>query len=315
MPAWFDLDTLLANEIVQAILTALAVAAVMFVVVKVARRLVLKYVDDPERQYHANKTIGRIGGFVFLLLIVGLLSPSPGEVLTLLTVVGAGLAIAMRETLLSFFGWLHITVRVPFRQGDRIEVHGVRGDVVDIRLLHTTLMEIGGWVDADQSTGRLVHLPNNWIFLHGVYNYTRGFHFIWNEIPVTVTFRSDWEAAREIMLELADESAAIVERQARGEIKQMAREYLIYYNILTPFVYVHLAENGVRLTLRYLCEVRKRRGTAHALTMGMLARFKAHGGIELAYPAAAVTIHETPQFGPMPEGAAPPPRRAGRDGA
>lgn len=310
MPEWFHPQTLIENEVVRFLLIALGTALVMYILVRLSKRLVLRYIDDPERQFRASKMISRTGGLVTLLLIIAFLSPDPGNLLTILTVVGAGLAIAMREALLSFIGWLHITFRVPYRPGDRIESNGIRGDVIDIRLLQTTLMEIGGWVDADQSTGRIVHIPNNWVFLHGVFNYTRGFHFIWNELPITVTFRSNWETAREIMMSLAEESASIVEMQARNEIRKMSREYLIYYNILTPFVYVRIDNNGVRLTLRYLCEVRKRRGTAHALTMGILLALRDHPDIELAYPMLGVTQLDTPQFGPMP--APSPDEHAGR---
>ena len=116
--------------------------------------------------------------------------------------------------------------------------------------------------------------PNAWIFLHGVYNYSRGFGFIWNEIAFTVTFRSDWEAARDLMLARAEETSNIVAQQAKRQIRRMSRDYLVHYGILTPFVYVQITERGVRLTLRYLCEVRKRRGTAHALTMSLLEDFQ-----------------------------------------
>ncbi len=201
---------------------------------------------------------------------------------------------------MSVAGWLRIVLVHPYQQGDRIEINGVRGDVIDIRVMRTTLMEIGGWVDADQSTGRLVHIPNAWVFLYPVYNYTQGFRFIWNELSVTVTFRSDWQAARDIMESLARESTAIVERQVAEEIRQMSREFLIHYSILTPFVYVRIVENGIRLTLRYLCEARKRRGTEHALTVSILEAFRRHGGIELAYPAVQVALPDTPQFGPLP---------------
>ena len=301
MPEWFHPETLLANELVQDLIMALGIALLVYILVRLSKRLTLRYIDDPERKFRASKLISRTGGLITLLLIIAIFTPDPGSLLTILTVVGAGLAIAMREALLSFIGWLHITFRVPYRPGDRIEVNGIRGDVIDMRLLQTTLMEIGGWVDADQSTGRIVHFPNNWVFLHGVYNYTRGFHFIWNEVPITVTFRSNWKAAREIMLSLAEESANIVEMQARNEIRKMSREYLIYYNILSPFVYVRIDNNGVRLTLRYLCEVRKRRGTAHALTMGLLEALSEHPDIELAYPMLGITSLDTPQFGPVPD--------------
>ncbi|MFQ5569771.1 MAG: mechanosensitive ion channel family protein [Rhodothermales bacterium] len=302
---WFNLTQ---QDILSRLLIALAVVAAIFVFVQIIKRLVNRYVEDPERRYRASKLIGRSSGILALILVVGALFNTTGELLAVLTIVGAGFAIALREPLMSCFGWIYIAFRSPFKPGDRIEVNGVLGDVIDIRLLHTVMMEIRGWVDADQSTGRLVHVPNGSVFLHGVYNYTQGFRFIWNELSVTVTFRTDWEAAHDIMLSLAEESAAIVEQQVRKEIKKMAREYFIFYNILTPFVYVRIVENGIRLTLRYLCESRKRRGTEHALTISILAAFREHGDIELAYPMLGITPLDSPQFGPIPAAKTPRPR-------
>ncbi len=293
-------DIEIGSDFLERLLFALAIALVIFAIVQVIRRLVRRYVDDPERRFRITRMVGRLGTLLAVLLFIGALFETTRNLIAVLTIVGAGLAIALRETLMSVFGWSYIAARAPFKAGDRIEINGIRGDVIDVRLLHTTLMEIGGWVDADQSTGRLVHVPNSMVFLHGVYNYTRGFHYIWNEIALVVTFRSDWQAAHDIMLDLASESAAEVEQEVREEIKEMAQEYLVFYKILTPFVYVRLVENGIRLTLRYLCEARKRRSTEHALTLRILTAFKAHGGIEPAYPALNVTRHETPPFGPLP---------------
>lgn len=291
-------DFHLGDPVFQRVLVTLGVLVVAFILARLGRRVAARYVETPARRFRVSKVIGRTTALVALLLVVGLWTPDLGGLFTLLTVIGAGLAIAMREVLLSFVAWVDIALRSPYERGDRIEVNGVKGDVIDIRLLHTTLMEISGWVGADQSTGRLVHVPNGWIFQHGVYNYTEGFHFIWNELPVTVTFRSDWQAARDILLELAEESAEVVERQATRQIRRMSRAYLVHYSMLTPFVYVSLADGGVRLTLRYLCEVRKRRGTAHAITTELLERFKGHGRIELAYPVTAgVRTLDAPQFG------------------
>ena len=299
----FDFSEITFEQFLSSrIALTLLVLLFVFFVTRVAQRLAVRYLDEPGRQYRASKFIGRLGGAVTLLAVLLIWTPDVRGVVTVLSVIGAGLAISMRETLLSLMGWVNIVLRAPYKQGDRIEVNGVRGDVVDIRLLHSTMMEIGGWVQSDQSTGRLVHVPNAWIYQHAVYNYTRGFNFIWNELPLTVTFRSDWEAAREIVLGLAEQSAAILEQQAAHEIRQMSREYLIHYSILTPFVYVRITEHGVRLTLRYLCEVRKRRGTEHALALSILRRFREHGGIELAYPMVGVAPIDPPQFGPLPDG-------------
>lgn len=294
------MQDLLQNPIARdAVFTAVVLMAILLATF-LARSLATRYLDAPERVFRATRTTRRLGLLLAVVAIILIWSPGFGDVLTLLTVIGAGMAIALREVLLAVAGWLRVTLLSEFHHGDRIEVNGVRGDVVDVRVLRTTLMEIGGWVDNDQSTGRLVHVPNSWIVEYPVYNYTGTFKFIWNELPITVTFRSDWRAAREIMLKYATESAEIVEQQARAEIRAMSREYLIHYSILTPFVYVRVRDNGVELTLRYLCEAQKRRGSEHALNLLILDDIREHPDIEFAHSMIGLFPPDTRQFGPVP---------------
>jgi small-conductance mechanosensitive channel len=111
---------------------------------------------------------------------------------TFLGLVSAGLAIALREPLINLMGWAFIVWRRPFEMGDRIEIGGQAGDVIDMRVFQFTLLEIGNWVDADQSTGRAIHVPNGKVFSESLANYSKGLAYIWNEIPVRVTFESDW---------------------------------------------------------------------------------------------------------------------------
>ena len=294
------LNELLQNEVFVDVLWTVAIILLAMIAVRLSHRLSRRYFEDAERIYRSTKSARRMAVFLSVVAIAMVWSPRFGDLLTLLTVIGAGMAIALREVLLSIGGWGRITFMSAYKEGDRIEINGIKGDVIDIRVLRTSLMEIGGWVDADQSTGRIVHFPNSWIFLHALYNYTRSFKFIWNEIPLTVTFRSDWRAARDIMIKYAEESAAIVEQQARAEIQQISREFLVHYSILTPFVYVRIVPDGVQLTLRYLCEARKRRGSEHALNLLILDDFRATPGIELAHTTVNVRPPDARQFTDMP---------------
>ena len=189
-----------------------------FMVSRIVLRIIPKYIEDHTRRYRTSKIIKRSAATAAIICIIIVISPGTTEFLTVLTLIGAGLAIALREVLLCLFGWANLTFSAVYKQGDRIEINGVCGDVIDIRILRSTMMEIRNWVDADQSTGRIVHIPNSWTLQHAVYNYSHGFNFIWNEIPFTVTFRSDWDAAQEIMLSLAQVSADIVEEQAKEEM-------------------------------------------------------------------------------------------------
>ncbi|TDI73343.1 MAG: mechanosensitive ion channel family protein [Bacteroidetes bacterium] len=297
------MQELLENEIFRTSLTTLLVIVGIFFLVRVAQRLIGRYGTDPDRIYATSRSIRRLGVFLGISAVILLFSGQIGDILTVLTLIGAGMAIALSQVLMSVAGWMRITMLTSYSQGDRIEINGVRGDVVDIRMLRTTLLEIGGWVDGDQSTGRIVHIPNSWVYLHAVYNYTRTFNFIWNELSYTLTFKSNWEAARDIITEFANESAAIVEKQARSQIKQLSGEFLIHYSVMTPFVYVSVATDGVKLTLRYLCEVRKRRGSSHALNVSILAAFQDRDDIEFAF--RTMSLHQLPEGvpGTGPQGA------------
>ncbi len=167
--------------------------------------------------------------------------------------------------------------------GDRIEIAGHKGDVIDIRLQQFTLNEIGNWVDADQSSGRIIHIPNGKVFSEPVANYDRGFRYIWHEVPVLVTFESDWKKAKDILTGIAFKHAEHLTAQAEQDLLTASRQYLINYTKLTPIVYTSVTDSGVRLTIRYLIEPRRRRGTEHAIWEDILTEFAACPDVDLAY--------------------------------
>lgn len=248
----------------------------MGVVVAIARRTALRLLDDPVRAYKVGKAISRIGALVLVSSLALLWTPGQRELITLLTVIGAGLLISMREGVFSIACWFFIAFRNPYQVGDRIEVNGLKGDVVDIRLLHTILMEVGGWSNGENSTGRLVSFPNFFNLLHPIYNHSAGFSFVWNEWKVVLTHDSDWTRVRDFLQETADSVAEPIAVQAKNELNKLSRDYLVHYSTLTPFVFMSLEPKGIGLTLRYLCDVRKRRGTEHALTTELLSFLHEH---------------------------------------
>lgn len=184
---------------------------------------------------------------------------------TFLGLASAGLAIALRDPVINLAGWAFILWRRPFDVGDRIQIGEHAGDVIDVRIFQFTLMEIGNWVAADQSTGRIIHVPNGRIFSEVLANYSKGFQYIWNEIPVLVTFESDWEKAKALLQEIADRHAAHLSQSAEERVRRAASRFMIKYSQLTPTVYTQVEASGVLLTIRYLCEPRWRRSSAHAI--------------------------------------------------
>jgi len=146
------------------------------------------------------------------------------------------------------------------------------------------LLEIGNWVETDQSTGRIVNVPNSAVFKKENYNYSRGFEFIWNEIKILVTFESDWKRAEEIMLNHGQTQADGMEDVVKNKIRKMTSRYMIRYEKLTPIVYIDIKDSGVQLTLRYLTESRKRRTTSDLLCRAILDDFEREGKVNYAYP-------------------------------
>jgi len=266
------------------------VAASVLVVVGLwlMRRFVLaaafRTLTEQRTRYRWRK--GSAALFVSLgVIIVGRIwFEAMGSLATALALVSAGLAIALKDPLTNIAGWVFIIWRRPFTVGDRIQVGDVKGDVIDIRLFQFTLLELGNWVDADQSTGRLVHVPNAVVFASPQFNYTQGFEYVWNEIAVLITFESDWRKAKLLLTEIAARHAEPASGEAAEQVRRAAERYLIRYPTLTPTVYTSVRDSGVLLTVRHLAKPRERRGISQAIWEEILDTFARHRDIDFAYP-------------------------------
>lgn len=199
-------------------------------------------------------------------------------------ILGAGLTLSIQESLLCLVGWGVIVVRRLYDLGDRITMGGVTGDVLDIHVFHTTLLEVAPQEKGEQSTGCLVAVPNSQALRSTVMNFNRGFPFLWNELTMVVTFESDWREAKGVLLELATRESAKLEDEVRRHLDHAQDRLPIVYRNLTPTVYTVVADHGVALTLRHLCPVRRRRGAIHELSEAFLDWVLEAEGVDLAYP-------------------------------
>lgn len=293
---WLTEQLNLEATTVAKIIYTIATIAVILII----RSLVLRYIDrntdDHDAQYRARKIINYAVTAVFLVTIAFIWIDAFENLSTYLGLLSAGIAIALADVLKNMAGWIYILGRRPLQVGDRIEVIGLKGDVVDIRLFRFTLMEVQGWVDAEQSTGRLVHVPNGVVFTQPVANYTEGFAYVWHETPVLVTFESDWKLAEKLILEALEEQAPNVERTAGPLIRETARRYSIRMGTLTPTVYVTVRDSGVLLTARFLVETRTRRGREDRVWRAVLEKFAETPSVELAYPTVRTYLHDVVQL-------------------
>lgn len=247
-------------------------------------RIVWKHTKNIKTRYQWKRSLSFILPFLGLLIIVGIWIQAFQQFGAFLGLFSAGLAIALKDPLTNLAGWFFIVFRHPFVVGDRVQIGENAGDVIDIRLFQFSILEIGNWVDADQSTGRIIHIPNSKVFLEAQANYSSGFNYIWNEIPVIITFESNWEKAKELLSEVLNRHAEHFSKTAEKEIFRASRNYLIYYRHFSPIVYVKKIDYGITLTLRYLCDPRRRRGSENDIWQDVFTSFNLHEDIEFAYP-------------------------------
>lgn len=261
---------------------------VLLLVIIVARALVLRVmrarVTDIRTRYSWRKTITYFSVVIGVLVVGRIWFSGLRDIATFLGLVTAGIAIALKDPIVNMGGWLFIIWRRPFVVGDRIQIGEHAGDVIDQGVFQIILLEIGNWVDADQSTGRMIHMPNAVVFREPLGNYTRGMQFIWNEIPVMITFESDWKKAKQLLLEIVEGHAREAVEEAEQQMLKASRQYMIFYSTLTPTVYTAVRDSGVVLTMRYLCHPRRRRGSAQGIWEDVLVRFSEHDDIDFAYP-------------------------------
>jgi len=284
MIQWLQTRLGLSPELEARLLGTLVTVMGLWLLHRLALALVYRRVRDPWIRYRWRKS----STYALLatgIVIVGRMWFAGVQALaTFLGIVGAGLAIALKDPVSNLAGWAFIMWRRPFEVGDRVQVGPHAGDVIDLGLFQFTLNEIGVWVDADQSSGRIIHIPNGQVFTEPIANYDKGFKYIWNEVPVLVTFESDWRKAKQILTKIAVQHAQHLTAGAEQELLTASRQYVINYTKLTPIVYTRVVQTGaVQLTIRYLIEPRKRRGTEHAIWEDVLTEFARCPDIELAY--------------------------------
>jgi small-conductance mechanosensitive channel len=231
--------------------------------------------EDSAYYYTVRKVTSIVINILAVLLVLGIWVERLGDLTVALGILAAGLAFALSEVIGSFAGWLTIMSGRPFSVGDRIETSNIRGDVVDVGILRTTLMEIGNWLQGDHNTGRIVTVSNAFIFKEPLYNYSAYLHFIWDEINLPITYESDWQEAIVIMIEAVKKHPQYQSLLPRAEDqRQQARSKLaVRITSLEPRAFVKLTDNWIEIGLVYPVENDLRRAFRSEVSQQILSEF------------------------------------------
>ena len=256
---------------------------VVLLVIAWIRRFLKKRLPDNRVKYITQKGIEVLGYLFILILTISYFTGSIRDFGLAIGLLTAGITITLQELILSIAGSFYIFFVRVYKPGDRIEINGIKGDVIDIDSIYTTMMEIGEWVSSDNYSGRIVKLSNAFVFKGPVYNYSQDFPFVWDEFNLPIRYGSDVEMAKKIVIEIAQEILSEYVTQSFNKWKRVVDRYYIENAQVDPTLAVTLTDNWIQFNLRYIVDYKKRRYTRHLLYEKIHQRIEAsNGAVELA---------------------------------
>ncbi|MGV8933217.1 MAG: mechanosensitive ion channel family protein [Gallionellaceae bacterium] len=261
----------------EGVITVVSVV-VIFILVQLAQSLASKKIEDKALRYKTRKAFSMAGYVLMLFAVVIIFSDQMTNLTVIIGALSVGIGFALRELIQSLIGWMMISFGGLYKPGERIQVGSIMGDVIDIGLLNTTVMECGSWVKADLYNGRLVRMSNSLVFKDHIINYTSDFPFLWDEIVIPVRTDSDYRLARSIIEASAHTELAKISGESKAVWRNFVRSYRIEDASLDPMVTMSFDSNWIEFTLRYVVEYRARRSTKDRLFCSILAGIEGSSG-------------------------------------
>lgn len=278
------------NPVFQKLVVVLLVALVLFAVAGVVKTIIPRYIKETNSRYRTRKFINYFSYFLMLLVVMLVYSSQLSGLTVFLGVAGAGIAFALQEVIASIAGFISINFSNFYHVGDRVMLGGIKGDVVDIGILRTSMMQVGDWVNGDQYNGKIVRIANSFIFKEPVYNYSGDFPFLWDEITIPVKTDGDYDFAREKFLEILNEVQGDYAKGAEKHWAKMTERYMVEKAQVAPMVTMAFDQNWITFTLRYVVDYKKRRSTKDLIYTRVLDAIRhSEGKVAVASSAMEIT--------------------------
>ncbi|MEO8444176.1 MAG: mechanosensitive ion channel family protein [Gammaproteobacteria bacterium] len=285
-----EIQRWLFDPLVGKLVAAVLAIAVTWAISRAVQGAVVRRVAGSTARYRVRKMIGAISYVVMLVLLASIFSDKLGGLTITLGVAGAGIAFALQEVIASVAGWAAISFGRFYDVGDRVQVGGIKGDVIDIGILRTTLMEIGEWVNGDLYNGRIVRVANSYVFKDPVFNYSGDLPFLWDEITVPVRYGSDWQLTRGMITGVLQEVCGETAPRFRSAWDGAVRKYALEDARIDPMVTIVANDNWIQFTGRYIVDYRSRRTVKDRIFTRLLEEVDKSGGrIRLASATFEIT--------------------------
>lgn len=280
---FFEIEMAISAKISQ---TA-AVFAVALIIDILAERFFLRFISNPKVRFIVSKTAGYVTYLLALIITLAIWIEQAQNLLFAVGVIGAGIAIALQRPITNLVGFLVLLTTRPYNTGDRIDIDGEAGDVIDIGVFYTKIMEIGKWTSYDQFTGRIKTIPNSFVLEKVVNNYSKDFGFIWEELMIPITYTSNIKKARKIMVEAAQGQTKDIINRSKRQLRRMTYKYLVEPRDVNPVVYVIPTDNWIELRLRFVVDAKHRRSNVNPVFERILEEFGKQKDIRISSKTTA----------------------------
>lgn len=273
------------SEYVELFILTTLIFIVFGILKAIVRALYSRADVSNKKKYFRNRMLKIALNIISIILVVLLWGHRISGMVTIISFLSAGIAIAVKEIIFDFFAGIYINMKKIFELEDRVEINGIKGDVVNIRSLGFEVLEVGDRVHAEQSTGRIIHIPNSFVFLYPLKNYTKAFKYIWDEITVKVPLDADIEKTKEVLYDIVNSNEILesIPKKMEDAVADVTVEYRIYYNYLDPIIYTEIVDSHVELYIRYIVHPKKSRIVEDEIYLKILDEYR-NGNIRLYNP-------------------------------
>lgn len=263
------------------VLSTTIVVLFFFAVKKIGTMIFRKHLSG-RKEFVFNQVFKIIVNVLQVLVLLFIWDDYIKNLMTLISVVSAAMTIALRELILNFFCGLYIQIKKPFKVEDRIEIDGIKGDVMSISSLDFEVLEVSNKEERGQSTGVVINFPNSMVFSKPVKNITKGFKYIWDEITVKVKLDCDLSSNKQTLYKIVNELEVVkaIPKKMKDQINSINNSNRIYFNKFDPIIYTKLVDNHVELTIRYLMHPKKSRFVESVIWNKIYLAYK-EGNIDL----------------------------------
>lgn len=288
-------ELLLDYPMILMIVKFIGVVLIVLLLIQLIRVYLKRKISNTVMRYKAQKGIEVFGYLLLILLGISYFAGVIKDFPLIIGITTAGLAFALQEPILSIVASIYIVLLKVYQPGDRIEINGIKGDIIDVDSMYTTMMEVGEWISGDNYSGRIVKLSNAFVFKGGVYNYSQDFPFVWDELNLSIRYESDVELAKSIVTQIASEILSEFTLSSKAQWKEMVSKFYIEDAQVEPTLAISLTDNGIQFNLRYIVDYKKRRSVKHLLSERIRIEFENTNG-EISFATTTIELIKIPDI-------------------